>query len=179
MRYAAVLALALVFAVQAPAARAPTTSERAALTRLTALAAPTPAVERARIVAEFGSTYLPRFMPAGYIYIRWTATLGSADAYGEWLQVLFGDHGRRVQWTVENTQDPQSQSHEDCTTHVHFAPSGKVFHRAGKTLYYIGGVVGQDVTVCLPGHHGLVVWNGYSLSAQTLVTIAASAQLVR
>jgi hypothetical protein len=115
-------------------------------------------------------------MPRGYIYVRWETLLGSAGAFGDWPQILFGKHGRRVQWTVENAQDPQAQSYYTCTKHKPF--SSKVFHLNGKTIYYAGGAVGQDVTVCLPNRHGLVVWNDYSLSPPTLARVAASARRV-
>ena len=148
----------------------------AAICAAVALGAPVPRLEQQRIVAEFGRTYLPSFMPPGYIYVRWSVIEGSSGAAGEWPQVLFGNHGRRVQWTVEHAQDPQTTSYDACTRRKPFA--NKVFHRAGRTIYYIGGVVGQDVTVCLPNHLGLVVWNDYSLSTQTLVKIAVSARAV-
>jgi hypothetical protein len=148
----------------------------AAICAAVALAAPTPSTEQQRIVAEFGRTYLPRFMPPGYVYVRWSAIQGSTDASGEWPQILFGDHGRRVQWTVENARDADSGSHEDCVEHRPFAT--KVFHVEGRTIYYAGGAVGQDATICLPNSRGLVVWNDYSLSKQTLVKVAASAHAV-
>lgn len=91
-------------------------------------------------------------------------------------KILFGNHGRRVQWTVENTHDPDAQSYYDCTKHKPF--SSRVFHLNGKTVYYAGGAVGQDATVCLPNHHGLIVWNDYSLSAPMLARVAASAHPV-
>jgi hypothetical protein len=148
----------------------------AAVSAAVAFANPIPGIEQQRIVAEFGRTYLPHFMPAGYIYVRWSAIEGSSGAAGEWPQVLFGDHGRRVQWTVEHAQDPQTESYQACTKHQPFAT--KVFHHAGRTLYYGAGAVGQDVTVCLPNNLGLVVWNDYSLSTATLVKIALSARAV-
>ncbi len=141
-----------------------------------ALGAPVPTQDQRRIVAEFGRTYLPAFMPAGYIYVRWSVVEGSSGAAGDWPQVLFGDHGRLVQWTVEHTQDPSTTSYQACTRHKPFA--NKIFRRAGRILYYNGGAVGQEVTVCLPGHLGLVVWNDYSLSTATLVKITASAHAV-
>ena len=141
-----------------------------------ALAKPIPGEQQQRIVAEFGRTYLPRFMPAGYIYVRWSAIQGSSGAAGEWPQVLFGSHGRHVQWTVEHAQDSQTESYQACTKHHAFA--NKVLHRGGRTLYYVGGAVGQEVTVCLPNNLGLVVWNDYSLSTATLVKIALSAQAI-
>jgi len=141
-------------------------------------AAPVPVVEQQRIVAEFGRMYLPRFMPRGYIYIRWKTQLGSASAYGEWPTILFGNHGRSVQWTVENTRDSQSQSDVECVQHSHWGPGTKVFCLNGMTVYYAEGAVGQTATVCLPNHRGLVVWNDYSLSARTLAMVAASARAV-
>lgn len=148
----------------------------AAVYTAVALGAPVPGLDQRRIVAEFGRTYLPGFMPSGYIFVRWSVVEGSSGAAGEWPQVLFGNHGRLVQWTVEHAQDPQTTSYQACTQHKPFA--NKIFHRGGRTLYYNGGAVGQEVTVCLPGHLGLVVWNGYSLSTQTLVKIGASAHAV-
>jgi hypothetical protein len=143
----------------------------------TSFAAPVPAIEQQRLVAEFGVTYVPSFVPPGYVYVRWEPLSGSADAYGEWPQILFGKHGRLVQWTVENAQDPQmAQTYEYCVKHSYFG--SKVFHLNGKTVYYAGGAVGQDAFVCLPKYHGLVVWNDYSLSPATLVRVAASAHPV-
>jgi hypothetical protein len=151
----------------------------AGVTATAALAGPVPGLDQKRIVAEFGSTYMPGTMPPGYIYIRWETQPGSADAYGDRLLVWFGKHGRLVQWNVENSQDPEARSYQDCTRRSHFGgPGSKTFHFGGKTVYYAGGAVGQDATVCLPNHQAVVAWNDYSLSAATLARVAASARPV-
>jgi hypothetical protein len=134
-----------------------------------------PRIEQQRIVAEFGRTYLPGTMPASYIYIRWEAQPGSADVFGYRLLVWFGKHGRVVQWHVEDSRDGETLSYQDCGRHH---PFGKTFRVAGRTVYYAGGAVGQEATLCLPDHYAVVVWNDYSLSRATLVKIAASAHAV-
>jgi hypothetical protein len=134
-----------------------------------------PTVERQRIVAEFGRTYLPASMPAGYIYIRWLTQPGSADAFGDSLEIDYGNHGRPIQWSVENAQDPNAQSHYQCAT---AKPYGKRYQADGKTAYYVGGAVGQSATICMPDHRGVTAWNAYSISRAMLVKLAASAYAV-
>jgi hypothetical protein len=67
--------------------------------------------------------------------------------------------------------------YNDRTRHIHFSGSQtKVFHFGAKIVYYAGGAIGQDATVCLPNHQSLWVWNDYSITPQTLAKVAASAR---
>jgi hypothetical protein len=141
-----------------------------------AMALPVPAVETQRIVAEFGRTYVPSAMPAGYIYVRWSANTGSADVFGDALEIYFGRRGRLITWTVEDWHDPQARSYYQCARHNSLGD--KVMHVSAKTVYYIGGAVGQSATVCLPDDHAIVVWNRYSVSALTLARLAATARRI-
>jgi hypothetical protein len=134
-----------------------------------------PSVERQRIVAEFGKTYLPGFMPRGFIFIRWESRPGSYDAAGKMLFLEFGDHGRIIEWSTENSQDPDSFSHDVCATRK---PVGKPYEVGGRQVFYNGGAVGQDSVLCLPSHRAVVAWNDYSLSRAMLNELAASAQAV-
>jgi hypothetical protein len=133
-----------------------------------------PRAERQRIVAEFGRTYLPPRIPPGYLYIRWQVEPG-ADVFGDRLIVWFGKHGRVLVWRVEDSADPDAQSHEDCGTRH---PFGRRVRVGARTIYYIGGAVGQGATLCLPHHYAVVAWNRYSLSERTLVRLAASAHQI-
>jgi hypothetical protein len=117
-------------------------------------------------------------MAPGFVYTRWETRPGSAGAFGENLVVWFGKRGRKVEWVVENTRDPHAVSYYDCTKHEHFAPQAKVFRFGKRVVYYAGGARGQDATLCLPNHQAVWVWNDYSLSAQALARIAASARPV-
>jgi hypothetical protein len=141
-----------------------------------ASASPVPSVEAQRIVAEFGRTYVPASLPAGYIYIRWSALPGSADVWGDSLQIEFGKHGRLIIWTVEDSHDPQASSYDDCVKHNRFRD--RVIHARGQTVSYIGGAVGQSATVCLRDGHALVVWNRYSLSASRLAHMVATPRVI-
>ena len=133
---------------------------------------PVPRIETQRIVAELGRTYVPATIPAGYIYIRWSVNPGSADVFGDALEIDFGKHGRLITWTVENWHDPQAVSYDDCARHNR--TGDKVIPVAGRKAYYIGGAVGQSATVCLPGYQAIVVWNRYSISATALAKLAAT-----
>jgi hypothetical protein len=115
-------------------------------------------------------------MPSPFVYVRWTAHQGSSGADGESLEVLFGHHGRKIEWFVEDAQDPAAESHGQCGTRKPFANT--VSHVDGRTVYYIGGAVGQAATICMPAHHGVTAWNDYSLSRAALVKLAASAYAV-
>src|SRR3954451_8010507 len=79
-----------------------------------AQAGPVPSLERQRITATFGRTWLPSYVPTGYIFTQWRSEPGSASAYGDRLIVSFGRHGDLLQWSVENTRDPHSASRYDC-----------------------------------------------------------------
>ena len=138
---------------------------------------PVPPVEQQRIVAEFGPTWLPPRIPPGYIYIRWQVETGSADVFGDRLLVRFGKHGPNqvIQWHVEISADPEAQSHQDCGPRH---PFGIAKHVGARTIYYVGGAVGQSATLCLPNHYTVVAWNRYSLSEAALVQLVASARHV-
>lgn len=143
----------------------------------TAWGSAVPPVEQQRIVAEFGRTYLPPRIPTGYIYIRWQVETGSADVFGDRLVIWFGKHGPSevIQWHVEISADPEAQSHQDCGLRN---PIGVAKHVGARTIYYIGGAVGQSATLCLPNHYAVVAWNRYSLSEAALVQLVASARQV-
>jgi hypothetical protein len=144
----------------------------------TARSSSVPPVEQRRIVAEFGRTWLPPRIPAGYIYIRWQVDPGSsADVFGDRLLVWFGKHGPNqvIQWHVEISADPAAQSHQDCDLRHHF---GVAKHLGARTIYYVGGAVGQSATLCLPNHYAVVAWNRYSLSEAALLRLVASARHV-
>ncbi len=130
-----------------------------------------PATESKRIVAYFGKTYLPGWLPHGYVYARWETIAGSADAFGEYLSVSFGDRGRLLRWTVDVPQDPQEYSHNDCAKR----PLGHVLTVNGKRIVYSEGAVGQTATLCVSRTTAVTVWNRYSVSKVTLARIAASA----
>jgi hypothetical protein len=135
---------------------------------------PVPPVDQQRILAEFRQTYLPPTLPPGYIYIRWQVETGS-DVFGDRLVVWFGKHGRVIQWHVEISADPAAESHQDCGLRH---PYGVAKRLGARTIYYVGGAVGQSVTVCLPNHYAVVAWNRYSLSAAALIRLVASARLI-
>jgi hypothetical protein len=143
----------------------------------TARSASVPPVEQQRIVAEFGRTWLPPRVPAGYIYIRWQVETGSSDVFGDRLLVWFGKHGPNqvIQWHVEISADPEAESHQDCGVRH---PFGVAKHVGARTIYYVGGAVGQSATLCLPNHYAVVAWNRYSLSEAALVQLVASARQV-
>ena len=133
---------------------------------------PTP--ERQQIVAYFGSTYLPSWLPPGYVFSRWDPSPGSVDAYGEYLDVTFGKHGALLRWTVDDPQDPQTYSHDACSQH----PFGSIHLVDGRRIVYSGGAVGQTAILCLARTRAVTVWDGYSVKAPVLEKIAARAALV-
>ena len=99
-----------------------------------------PAVESRQIAAYFGQTYLPAWLPPGYVYARWDPIEGSVGAFGEYLVIVFGNHGRQLRWTVDTPQDSQEYSHGDCVKR----PSGRIIRVNGKQIVYSSGAVGQD-----------------------------------
>jgi hypothetical protein len=127
-------------------------------------------VERERIIAYFGSTYLPTWLPPGFVFSRWDPRTGSAGAYGEYLDLVFGKHGDLLRWTVDDPEDPQTSSHDDCSTH----PFGSIHRVGGKRIVYFGGVVGQRATLCLSKTRAVTVWNGYGVRPSVLEKVAAS-----
>ena len=130
-----------------------------------------PATDSQQIVAYFGSTLLPAWLPPGYVYSRWDPITGSADALGDYLNVYFGDHGQRLSWTVDLSADPQEVSHIECSAH----PDGHKVKVNGRTVVYFGAANGQTATLCLAGHTAVTVYDRYGVSAATLERIVASA----
>ena len=133
-----------------------------------------PHVEVQRIVAYFGHTYVPGWLPHGYVFSRWAPRLGSNDVFGEYLAITFGNHGRRLIWTVDDPQDPQTFSHFECRKNR----DGRAVAVAGRRIVYFGGAVGQTATLCLGKYLAVTVWNAYSATAAELERIAASTTAV-
>lgn len=130
-----------------------------------------PPVERQRIVAYFGSTYLPSWLPAGYVFSRWDPRAGSSDADGEYLDLTFGKHGQLLRWTVDDPEDPQTYSHASCSRR----PFGSAHRVDGKRIIYSGGAVGQTAILCISKTRAVTVWNRYSVKPAVLDEIAARA----
>ena len=129
-----------------------------------------PPVESRQIVAYFGRTYLPGWLPRGYVFARWSVAPGSGEA--EYLHVFFGNHGRKLIWAVDDPADPRSfYSHEECSKH----PFGHVATVNGRRVVYGGGAVGQTATYCIGKGKAVTVWNQYSVSRRTLERVAVSA----
>ena len=129
-----------------------------------------PRVELQRIVAYFGHTYVPGWLPHGYVFSRWVSQAGSNDVFGEYLVITFGNHGRRLIWTIDDPQDPQTFSHGDCSKNH----DGRVVTVAGRRIVYLGGVVGQTATLCVSKYLAVTVWNAYSATAAEIERAAAS-----
>jgi hypothetical protein len=68
-------------------------------------------------IASFGRTYLPGFLPPGYIFSRWESQAGSATVCGNILLVVFGKRGDLIQWTVGDASDPDGYAAEACSKH--------------------------------------------------------------
>jgi hypothetical protein len=143
-----------------------------------ALVTPVPQGPQRQIVAYFGHTYLPGWLPAGYVFAQWHSQPGSATVYGESLLIDFGRHGDKVQWTVGDASDPSGYSGDACSSH----PYGAQFIRVGtRRIVFQSGNHGADATLCIRGAGGVTaisVWNGHSLSPRVQAQIAASARLV-
>ena len=147
-----------------------------ALAGPTLVAAPVPRIEQQRIVAVFRRTWLPGFLPHGYIFSRWQSQPGSASAYGERLIVDFGHHGALLEWVVESRDDPMSVSHYDCKLKQAPANGGRIFRLRGRRIIYASGAKGADATLCL-SHVAVVAWTP-SLPPLTLARFVASAHRV-
>lgn len=127
-----------------------------------------------QIIAYFGHTYVPRWLPPGYVFAGWKAENGSATVYGDILVVEFGKHGDKVQWTVGSAADPGGYSGDACSRH----PFGARYIWVGsRRVVFQSGNHGADATVCLSGT-AVTVWNGHSLSPSIQARIAASAGVV-
>ena len=139
-----------------------------------AASAPVPRSEQQRIVASFGRTYLPGWLPSGYVFSRWESHPGSATAYGDILLVAFGKHGDLIQWTVGDASDPGGYAGDACSKH----PYGAVFYRIdGRRIVFQSGNHGADATLCLHGT-AVTVWNGHTLAPRVQAQITASARAV-
>jgi hypothetical protein len=135
---------------------------------------PVPRSEQQKIVASFGRTYLPAWLPPGYLFSRWESHSGSATVYGDILLVAFGKHGDLIQWTVGDARDPGGYAGDACSKH----PFGAVFYRIGnRRIVFQSGNHGADGTLCLRGL-AITVWNGHTLPPRTQARIAASANAV-
>jgi hypothetical protein len=138
-------------------------------------ASPVPRVEQARIVALFGRTYIPGWLPPGYTFARWTSEPGSATVYGDVLLIDFGKHGDLIQWTVSDPTDPSGYAGDACSAH----PYGAVIYRvAGKRVVFQSGNHGADAIVCLSPRIAVDVWNGHTLSPATQARIAGNLRAV-
>jgi hypothetical protein len=137
-----------------------------------AATAPVPRSEQQRIVASFGHTYLPGWLPPGYVFSRWESRSGSATAYGDILFVAFGKHGDRIQWTVGDARDPDGYAGDACSKH----PFGAELIQIGnRRIVFQSGNHGADATLCLHGV-AITVWNGHTLTPRAQARIAASAR---
>jgi hypothetical protein len=135
---------------------------------------PVPRTDQQRIVASFGRTFLPGWLPPGYVFSRWESRSGSATVYGDILLIAFGKHGDLIQWTVGDARDPDGYAGDACSKH----PFRAVLIRIGnRRIVFQSGNHGADATLCL---HGLAitVWNGHTLTPRTQARIAAGAHAV-
>jgi hypothetical protein len=144
----------------------------------TAMAGPTPPTAQREIVAYFGRTYLPSWLPPGYIFTRWDTQAGSASAYGTFLVVHYADHGQILEWTVGDARDPMEYGYSACSTHPYAASYYSV---GGRRVIYQSGNQGDTAAICV-GPSGVqtavVVWNGHELSPAVMAKIAGGARLV-
>ena len=139
---------------------------------------PVPSGAQRQIVAYFGRTYLPGWLPPGYVFAKWHSQAGSASAYGESLVVDFGKHGDQVQWTVGDAADPAGYGGDACSSH----PYGARYIRVGtRRIVFQSGNHGATATLCVRSAHGvtaITVWNVHTLSPRAQAQIAASARIV-
>jgi hypothetical protein len=140
---------------------------------------PVPATERTKIVAQLGSTYLPTWLPPGYIFTQWQ-TQAEAHAFGTDLVVSFGRDGDLVQWTVGDARDPNLYAHDVCYGHS-FMP--RYFTFDGRRVTYNPGNDGDAATACFKAPGGVVVgvtaWNDHRLSPATMAKLVGEATLVK
>lgn len=139
-----------------------------------ATAPPVSASVRTQIVASFGETYLPGWLPGGYVFSQWQDEPGSATAYGDSLVVVFGNHGDRLQWTVGSSADPDGYGHDACSPHPFDA---RIIRVGGRRIVFQSGNHGATATLCLEGT-AVVVWNAHTLSPGDEAKVAASAVVV-
>jgi hypothetical protein len=139
---------------------------------------PVPRVEQQRIVASFGQTYLPGFLPPGYIFVNWSSEPGSASVYGDFLEVSFGRHGSKLQWVVGDARDPNYYGKDGCSRHP-FNP--KIYWVGNRRIIYQAGNHGATATLCLRGRGGAAVavyaWDDFGLTPQALAQFVASARV--
>jgi hypothetical protein len=151
------------------------TALAALMCAVAAPAAPVPRIEQQRIVASFGRTLLPTWLPPGFIYSRWITQPGSAGAFPDTLIVDFGRHGALLEWAVESTADPDSVTHYHCKPGA--PPLGKIFRIGSRKIVYATGARGADATLCM-GKIAVVAWTAGPMPGSTLARFAASAQTV-
>jgi len=136
---------------------------------------PVPHAEQQRIVASFGRTWLPGFLPPGYIFSTWKTEPGSASMYGDRLIVDFGNHGDLLGWVVSDPSDPDGYAHDACSSHPFEAT---IYAVGARRIVYQSGNHGTTSTLCLRPLLAITVWDGHSHSAETLARFAASARPV-
>lgn len=111
-----------------------------------AVASPVPGTAKTRIVAYFGHTYFPGWLPQGYVFSTWEAQPGSATAFGDFLIVTFGRHGDHLEWTVGDARDPDSYGYDACSPR----PFKAVIYRvAARRIVFQSGNHGNTATLCL------------------------------
>lgn len=132
-----------------------------------------PRAEATALRAAFGgSVPLPTTVPKGFIFTR-SFVQGRSAYFPRTAHVRFGRDGRRLHWTVApsgyglDTSCPRSSPRR-------VQPAWVI---KGRRVYLIQGAKGQSAWICVmePKRITVEVWNDYSISAQTLMRMVASA----
>ncbi len=152
------------------------TAAAAALSLLTTVpssaASSVPQPELREIIAYFGHTYVPGWLPPAYIFSRWEPQAQSATAFGISLVIDFGKNGDRLEWTVADPTDPDVYAHDACSARP-FQPT--YFAIGTRKIVFQSGHHGDTATVCLNARLAVTVWNGHTLAPKVMAKIAASA----
>lgn len=95
-----------------------------------------PAGTLRQIAAEFGDdTYVPAFLPAGFVYTSWNIEQRSPIYLGKELSIKFAMHGTLLVWTVrDNREEDGEDSYQD--------PVAAVID--GRTITYGRGIHGDE-----------------------------------
>ena len=134
---------------------------------------PLPNTERQRILALFGSTYLPSWIPPGFVYVQWKSKPGSASVYGNFLEVDFANHGSLLEWVVGDSRDPDYYGNDACSRHPFNA---RVYVQNGRRVVFQAGNHGDTATLCLHGT-AIYVWNDHRVTPATMAKVVARARL--
>lgn len=110
-----------------------------------------PQPDRDRIAARFGATYIPRWLPPGFVYVGWKELPGSASAYGTFLEIDFASRGSVLEWVVGDGRDPDRYGYNACLPRPNITPSygDRILYVKKQRVVFVHGNHGSTAAVCI------------------------------